>query len=75
MYLKSLYLQHFRNFREISFEFHPSLNLICGPNAQGKTSLLEAIHCLMFGRSFRPGLHQHLIHLGYDSFYLETIFL
>lgn len=74
MYLQSLYLQQFRNYREVYFEFTPSINLICGPNAQGKTSLLEAIHYLMFGRSFRSVLHQDLIHIGCNSFYLEAIF-
>lgn len=74
MYLRSLYLQQFRNYKEVYFEFSPSLNLICGPNAQGKTSLLEAIYYQMFGRSFRPGLHQDLIHMGCHSFHLETIF-
>jgi len=74
MYLKSLYLQQFRNYGEAYFEFNPALNLICGPNAQGKTSLLEAIHYLMFGRSFRPGLHQDLIKIGCNSLYLESIF-
>lgn len=74
MYLRSLYLQQFRNYREAYFEFSPSLNLIYGQNAQGKTSLLEAIHYLMLGRSFRPGLQQDLIHIGYNSFYLESIF-
>jgi DNA replication and repair protein RecF len=74
MYLRSLYLQQFRNYREAYFEFHPSLNLICGPNAQGKTSLLEAIHYLMIGRSFRSCLHQDLIHIGSSSFFLEAIF-
>ena len=74
MILKSLYLQQFRNYRDAYFEFNPSLNLICGPNAQGKTSLLEAIYYLMFGRSFRPGLHQDLIHKDFSSFYLEATF-
>lgn len=74
MFLRSLYLQQFRNYREAYFEFCPSLNLICGPNAQGKTSLLEAIYYLMFGRSFRPGLQKDLIQIGSHSFYLEAIF-
>lgn len=74
MYLRSLYLQQFRNYREMHFEFDPSLNLICGPNAQGKTSLLEAIHYLMIGRSFRPCIPQDLILIGASSFYLEAIF-
>lgn len=74
MYLRSLYLQQFRNYREAYFEFDPFLNLICGPNAQGKTSLLEAIHYLMIGRSFRSCQHQDLIQQGAHSFYLEAIF-
>lgn len=74
MYLRSLYLKHFRHYQETLFEFSPSFNLICGPNAKGKTTVLEAIHYLMLGRSFRPGLHQDLIHIGQSSFYLEAIF-
>lgn len=74
MYLRSLYLQQFRNYGESYFEFNPSLNLICGPNAQGKTSLLEAMHYLMIGRSFRPCTHQDLIQIGTTSFYLEAVF-
>lgn len=74
MFLKSLFLQQFRNYAEALFEFDTSLNLIHGPNALGKTSLLEAIYYLMFGRSFRPGLNQDLILKGTSSLYLEAIF-
>lgn len=74
MYLRSLHLQQFRNYGEIVVEFDPFLNLICGPNAQGKTSLLEAIHYLMIGRSFRSTRNQDLIRFGNSSFHLETIF-
>ncbi len=74
MYLQSLYLLQFRNYGECTLEFNPSLNVICGPNAQGKTTLLEAIHYLMFGRSFRPGLHPEMIKLGSHYFYIESIF-
>ena len=46
-------LREFRNYRTL--EFHPSshLNLLIGPNAQGKTNLLEALGFLLTGRSFR----------------------
>ncbi len=74
MYLRSLYLQQFRNYKEACFEFSPALNLICGPNAQGKTTVLEAIHYFMMGRSFRPSQQQDLIQMGCPSFYLESIF-
>jgi len=74
MYLRSLYLKHFRRYQEAFFEFSPGLNVICGPNAQGKTTLLEAIHLLMLGRSFRPSQVQELIHEGADSFFVEALF-
>lgn len=74
MHIRSLYLQQFRNYREVHVEFDPVLNLICGPNAQGKTSLLEAIHYAMIGRSFRTFRTADLIHLDTSSFYIETLF-
>ena len=38
----SLKVRHFRCFEAREVEFQPGLNLIVGPNARGKTSLLEA---------------------------------
>lgn len=75
MYLRSLYLHHFRNYEEAFIEFSPEFNLFCGPNAQGKTNVLEAIHYLMMGGSFRTRQGQKLIKHGSLSFYLEAIFV
>ncbi|WP_075882775.1 DNA replication/repair protein RecF [Candidatus Protochlamydia sp. W-9] len=74
MTLRSLYLQHFRNYEEAYLEFSPQFNLICGPNAKGKTTLLEAIHCLMIGRSFRTSHYPDLIQQQFESFFLEAQF-
>lgn len=74
MILRSLYLHHFRNYKEASLEFDSHFNLICGSNAQGKTNILEAIHYLMMGRSFRSNQSTELIQHGTPSFYLEAIF-
>jgi len=41
-----LTLEDFRNYERERAELSPGLNLIVGRNAQGKTNLLEAIHCL-----------------------------
>jgi len=38
----------------VDLTLSPVLNVIQGDNAAGKTSLLEAIHCLARGRSFLP---------------------
>ena len=46
-------LLSFRNYRTLSYHPSPRLNLLLGPNGQGKTNLLEAIGFLLTGRSFR----------------------
>jgi DNA replication and repair protein RecF len=43
----------FRNYRTLEYAPKPRLNLLTGPNAQGKTNLLEALGMLVAGRSFR----------------------
>lgn len=51
--LVSLRLQHFRTYDDDSFEFDPGVNIIVGPNASGKTNLLEAVLVLARGTSYR----------------------
>jgi DNA replication and repair protein RecF len=51
--LADLHLQHFRSYRDDSFEFSPGVNIIVGPNASGKTNLLEAVLVLARGNSYR----------------------
>ena len=46
-------LLEFRNYRTLEYSPSPHLNLLIGPNAQGKTNLLEALGFLLTGRSFR----------------------
>lgn len=74
MIIKTLYLRHFRSYQEAFFEFCPHFNVIQGANARGKTTILEAIHYLMLGRSFRSPQSQELIKEGCDHFYIEAHF-
>ena len=54
MFLEELSLTGFRNYEEgKKFSFSDGINLILGPNASGKTNLLEAVVLLSTGRSFR----------------------
>jgi DNA replication and repair protein RecF len=46
-------LQHFRSYEAATFEFGPSVNIIVGPNAAGKTNLLEALLVMALGSSYR----------------------
>lgn len=51
--ITSLRLQQFRSYGDESFEFEPMINIVVGPNAVGKTNLLEAILVLAQGGSYR----------------------
>lgn len=51
--ITDLRLQNFRSYRDESFELSPGVNIVVGPNASGKTNLLEAILVLARGQSYR----------------------
>ncbi len=61
MALLQLDIQHLRNIKQANLKFSPTVNLIIGPNASGKTSLLEAISLICQGRSFRTTRIDQLI--------------
>ncbi|MDD3679391.1 MAG: DNA replication and repair protein RecF [Candidatus Shapirobacteria bacterium] len=61
MFLKEISLTDFRNYDQIKFQFSNGINLILGPNASGKSNLLEAIFLLSTGRSFRAGKVSQII--------------
>ncbi len=58
----------FRCLEEITLEPDRRLNLITGPNASGKTSILESIFYLGRGRSFRSSGNRELIRTGNKGF-------
>lgn len=51
--ITDLRLQNFRSFGNSSFELSPGVNIVVGPNASGKTNLLEAVLVLAQGSSYR----------------------
>ena len=62
--LTDIRLQNFRSYNDESFEFNKSVNIIVGPNASGKTNLLESIILIAGENSYR-GKDIELI--NYDS--------
>ena len=66
MRIDELSLDFFRNYVHVDAAFDPSMNVIYGDNAQGKTNLLEAIAYLS-GVSVRTRYDRELIHFGVDS--------
>lgn len=63
-------IQQFRNLHQVDIEPGAGLNLITGLNTSGKTSLLESIFYLSYGRSFRSSQFKDLIEYEQDYFRL-----
>ncbi len=59
--IKKLDLQNFRSYSKRSFEFSEKATLIVGPNASGKTNILEAVYALAIGKSFRAEKEEEVI--------------
>lgn len=53
MWLSELTIQNCRIINKATLKLSPSVNYIKGANGSGKTSLLEALSMLSYGRSFR----------------------
>lgn len=64
MTVRSLILDHFRNYGHLEAEFDPQVNVIQGENAQGKTNLLEALFYLSTARSHRARYDRELLQFG-----------
>ena len=61
MYLKRLSLTNFRQFSRLDLDIPREIFLLVGANAQGKTTLLEAIYFLSTFSSFHAGSDRHLM--------------
>lgn len=61
MSLLTLQVTQLRNIQELDLDFSKQINILTGPNGSGKTTILEAIHLLALGRSFRCSQINHAI--------------
>jgi len=61
VHLRSLHIEHFRNLATQTITFTPGFNYLYGLNGAGKTAVLEAVHLLARGRSFRTSKSASLI--------------
>ncbi len=71
MRITSIRLSNFRSYDELIFEPSEGLNIIVGPNAAGKTNILEAIFLSALGRSHRTGRDIELINRKYHGAYIN----
>ena len=66
MYVNKLSLLNFRNYENGYVDFSNGINLIYGPNAKGKTNVLEAINYVSAARSHRMSAPEEMIRFNSD---------
>jgi DNA replication and repair protein RecF len=71
MYVSQIELVNYRNFEASRFELKPGINCIVGPNGIGKTTLLDAVYHLCFGKSYFNPLSTQNIRFGEGYFMLD----
>lgn len=64
MLLQNIELQNYRNYKKRKFEFSSSQTIFVGPNAIGKTNILEAVFMLATGKSMRASQDRETIRHG-----------
>lgn len=67
MRVRTLELFNFRNYGQARIEPDEGVTVFAGPNAQGKTNILEALHLCCLGRSHRTPRDEELIRWGEPS--------
>ncbi|OGM13164.1 hypothetical protein A2V80_01030 [Candidatus Woesebacteria bacterium RBG_16_39_8b] len=66
MVIKKIQISNFRNLKNKTFSFSPKTTVIVGPNASGKTNILEAIFLLATGKSFKAQVEEEMIAYGQE---------
>lgn len=74
MQITQLDLVSYRNYRHQKVCFGPSLNLLTGNNAQGKTNLIEALYYFSIGRAYRSSREEQLVPWGENLFEIRAEF-
>ena len=67
-------VKDFRIIRDQRFKFTDGVNLIKGNNAQGKTTVLEAIYVFARGRSFRTRSEAEIIAFDKDGAEIDIVY-
>ena len=72
MYIRSLDLKNFRNYKELSLEFNRGVNIFYGNNAQGKTNILEALYIAGTTKSHKGSKEKDIIRQGEEESHIRV---
>ena len=64
MRITNLTVDNFRNHTHSTLQLTAGINVLVGPNAQGKTNLLEAVYLSCVGRGWRTVRDSEMVQFG-----------
>ena len=73
MWFRRLDIHDVRNLAAVRLELIPGLNYFHGGNGAGKTAILEAVHLLARGRSFRSAQTADVIRRGQNAMQIHAV--
>ena len=73
MLIKRLTIKNFRNHQFLSSDFADKINVITGPNAIGKTNIVESIYYLSLAKSFRTDDDSELVKKNTERAEIEAV--
>lgn len=73
MIIKSLELNHFRNYEELSLFFDSGTNILYGDNAQGKTNILESIYLSATTKSHKGSKDKDMIQFEHEEAHIRSV--
>lgn len=74
MNIRLLTLLNYKNFETLELEFSTSINCLVGANGIGKTTILDAIYHLSYGKGYFNPISTQNIRYGQELFLLEGLF-
>ncbi len=73
MIIKSIKLEHFRNYESLDLDFEKGTNILYGDNAQGKTNVLEAIYLSATTKSHKGSKDKEIVNFDKEEAHIRTI--
>ena len=74
MWINSIKISNFRNYKNLSIKLNKGINVFYGENAQGKTNIIESIFLCSIGKSFRTNKEKELIKFNEENCIVEIDF-
>ena len=74
MFISKIQISNFRNFKNKNLTFSPKTTVIVGPNASGKTNIMECLFLLSSGKSFKARVEEEMINYAEEITRVKGLF-